>query len=169
MTRIVSRGAGVLGVVGAALLLTNAASAADQERAVPADLAAKLSIGRTAHLSGNAELLVSAFADDFTSVDKGRVANPSRNDSLARFRAYFAAVSFRAWDDLAPPVVTLSDDATLATVLVRKRVSVVPKAQAGNPNAKVSETRFAWLEIWRKRGGEWRLTAVVSTNEPVAA
>src|SRR3712207_7066465 len=48
------------------------------------------------------------------------------------------------------PYTTLfrSDDGTLATILVQKRVRLTPKAE---PDGPVTETDFAWVETWRKQ------------------
>jgi hypothetical protein len=117
---------------------------------------------REAHLNGDAVQLVSLFADDFTSIRDGEVTKPSRDMSLERFTRYFELVSFRAWDDLADPVIEISVDATLATVLVQKRVHIT------YPNAhgeRVEElTDFAWVELWRRREERWELAMVISTK-----
>ena len=138
--------------------------------AAPVDLEAEkrelLRLGqlsRTAHLTYDPELLVASQAPGFVSVSEGRISRPSAEQSRAMFRGYFASVTFKAWDDLAPPVVTLSDDATLATVLVQKRVRLTPKDK---PDGPVTETDWAWLEIWRKEQGVWRMQMIVSTRQP---
>ena len=130
-------------------------------------LLAEIAKERQAHLFGDPDLMVSIMSDSFTSIDAGSVRTPTRAESRGRFSQYFGAVAFRAWDDLAPPVLTFSKDGTMATALIQKVVRLVDKAQAGNSRAPVSETRFAWLEVWRKEGSVWRLTTVASTrSEP---
>ena len=66
---------------------------------------------RAAHLAYDAAALVEPHADGFVSVDAGQVHRPSKAQSLAMFQRYFGAVAFKAWDDIVPPVVTVSDDA----------------------------------------------------------
>jgi len=117
---------------------------------------------REAHLNGDAELMVSMFADDFISIKDGEVTRPSREMSLERLARYFALVRFRAWDDLADPVIEVSGDGTLATVLVQKRVHITYP----NPDGEQVEgiTNFAWVESWRRREERWELAMVVSTQ-----
>lgn len=118
---------------------------------------------RRAHLEGDADLLVSRFADDFTSVNDGRVTTSSPEEQRERFARYLGSVEFLEWDDVEPPVVRISDDGSMAWVVVHKRVRLVP---ADEPGAEPEHTVFAWLETWEKRDGEWELTSVTSTDRP---
>ena len=128
------------------------------------ELLAEVAKERTAHLNHDVELLLSTLADDFVSVDEGVVSHPTRPQLRRRFAAYFGSVDFRAWDDLASPEVEISADGTLATVLIRKLGRTVPRGAMNDPNAAVSETRFAWIEVWRRNGQRWEDTMIVSTR-----
>jgi hypothetical protein len=120
---------------------------------------------RAAHLGADADLMVALFADDFLSVADGQVTRPTREQSRRRFQSYFDLVTFLAWDDVAPPLITVAADASLATVIVQKRVHLRYTDQAGVERGE--ETLFAWQETYRREGESWRLAAVVSTNAPV--
>jgi ketosteroid isomerase-like protein len=117
---------------------------------------------REAHLNRDADLMASLFADDFVSVQDGEVTRPTREASRQRFERYFSRVTFLAWDDEAEPVVDVSEDGTLATILVRKRVHVAYRDDDGQPAEE--ETHFAWVEVWRRRDERWELTMVASTK-----
>jgi hypothetical protein len=101
------------------------------------------------------------MAPDMVSVSAGEVTHVTREAARERFGQYFGRVDFLAWDDLEAPVVTFSYDHTMATVLVQKVVRIRP---VGRVDAPVNETRFAWLEVWRRTGDRWEMTANVSTN-----
>lgn len=119
---------------------------------------------RVAHFTRNGKLLVSTFADDFTSIAGGKITKPTREASLTRFQNYLNNSTFIEWDDITPPVIKVSDDATLGYVLVHKKVRLLAKKENGT---QTEETEiFAWIETYRKIKGEWKLTAVVSTNTP---
>jgi formylglycine-generating enzyme len=121
---------------------------------------------RVAHFTHNGKLLVSTFADDFTSISNGKIQKPTREASLTRFQNYLNNSTFLEWDDITPPVIKVSDDVTLGYVLVNKKVRLLAKNENGT---ETEETEiFAWIEIYRKLKGEWKLTAVVSTNTPEA-
>jgi len=119
---------------------------------------------RVAHLTRDAKLLVSTFADDFTSISGGKISQPTREASLTRLQKYLDSSTFIEWDDIRPPVIRVSDDATLGFVLVHKKVRLLAK----NENGKEAEETeiFAWIETYQKIKGEWKLVAVVSTNTP---
>lgn len=112
---------------------------------------------RDAHLARDATRFVAGFADSMTSVNRGVVSRLSREDYRARFQSYFDAVTFEAWDDRAPARILMSDDGTLATVVVEKTV----RTREGD---EVATTEFAWVSVYRHAGGRWRLECNASTN-----
>ena len=118
---------------------------------------------RAAHLGRDASLLVSLFADDFVSIDEGRITRPSRAESLARFQAYFDRSEFLAWDDIEPPLIRLSADGSMAYAIVHKRVRRIEIGPEGRRGGE--ESVFAWMEAWERIGDEWKLKVVASTNE----
>lgn len=118
---------------------------------------------RVAHFTRNPDLLVSLFAEEFINVSAGRVSRPSRADSQARFRAYFERSTFIEWDDLEPPLIRLAGDGSLAYAIVQKRVRLTANDEAGLPQEHL--TLFAWVEIWEKETGEWKLKLIASTNQ----
>ena len=141
--------------------LSDAASA-DPSSVPRAEVAARHALEREAHMDRNVELLLSLFADDFVMVDGGELKRPTLEEQRKRFEAYFGAVRFQKWDDLVPPVIQVSTDGTLATVLVQKEVVLV---LADAPaDAKPERAVFAWAETWAKRRGRWMLVAMASTR-----
>ncbi len=89
---------------------------------------------------------------------------PTREASLNRFQNYLNNSTFIEWDDITPPVIKVSDDATLGFVLVHKKVRLLAKNESGKTEEETEI--FAWIETYQKIKGEWKLTAVVSTNTP---
>jgi hypothetical protein len=121
---------------------------------------------RADHFNRDAGAMVFGFADDFTNIANGKVQKPAREASLARFKNYFASSTFLEWDDITAPVIKVSDDATMAYVIVHKKVRLLTK-DAGGTSHEETEI-FAWMATYRKIGGQWKLTAVASTNTPEA-
>ncbi len=119
---------------------------------------------RAAHFGRDAALLVSMFADGFADISNGVINRPSRETSLQRFENYFRNSEFIEWDDITPPVIKVSDDATLAYALVNKRVRLRTKDSEG---ARIEVTDvFSWLATYQKVDGEWKLTAIASSRAP---
>lgn len=119
---------------------------------------------RRAHLARDADALVALLADELVQVQDGAVSHRSRAQSLTRFRAYFGAVEFLAWDDLEPPRIHLAPGGDLATVVVRKLVRLRTRGEDGQPT--IERSVFAWLATCERRGGRWLITQLASTREP---
>jgi len=116
---------------------------------------------KTAHLTNNAELFIEMFSDPFTQIQNGSVLIFTKEKSLARFKNYFATMKFQEWSDIAPPVVKISKDGTLATVTVNKRVRATYKNEKGEEEK--DHSIFAWLTVWEKINGKWKVTTIAST------
>jgi ketosteroid isomerase-like protein len=138
-----------------ALLLTTSAFADDV-----AAIKELLAQARKAHIEKNPDLVVSTFAPDMIMVMNGEVSQVVKEDAIKRFRAYFDAVEFLAWDDIAPPQITISPDGKLAHVVIEKNVHLIVKKDGSK-----ERTRFAWSELWQKTEGEWKLKVVASTRK----
>lgn len=118
---------------------------------------------KTAHLTYNPELFVSMFGENLTQIQSGEVLVRNRETHLARFQKYFESYKFSEWENIVPPVIKISNDGTLATVQVQKRV----RGTYTDEKDKIHEdlTIFAWLEVWEKINGEWKVVTVASTRK----
>ena len=122
--------------------------------------------GREAHLARRADWLVEGQADSLISVSRGGVSVNARERVRANFQPYLDASTFQAWDDIVPPRIRISADGQMAYVVVQKRVHLTSRDSTGAVQAE--RTRFAWLSVYEKRGGQWRMTAIASTDRPDA-
>ena len=118
---------------------------------------------REAHFDRNADLFVSEFSDSMISVNKGLVTKNSIAENKKRIGTYFGKVKFIKWDDIAEPVVKVSDDGTLAYAIVQKQVVLSYPDSLGK--TIVDTTDYAWISIYRKSGNEWKVEANASTNK----
>lgn len=117
-----------------------------------------------AHLTNNANLLVEMFTDTLMQVGKGKVRYIPKDQVRERFTRYFGSVRFIMWANTAPPKISITQDGVMATVLVQKRVEL---QEINDSTQKVQKTDFAWLELWRKEGGQWRMYGNISTEKEV--
>lgn len=123
---------------------------------------------RRAHLAEDAEGMADLLADGFVEVRDGVRVPVSRADGIARFRRYFEAVDFLAWEDLAPPVIEVARDGTLATMAVEKLVRCRLRGPDGA--APVDRTLFAWLASCAPGpDGRWRIVQIASTQRAPGA
>lgn len=120
---------------------------------------------REMHLTKNAKAFGEYFTPDFTSVNRGKISQPSKEEHIQRFQAYFDQVEFVKWDDANPPQIRFSDDGKLAYMIVDKMVEVTYPDTTGQTLKE--SVHFAWVTICRKQAnGEWKIECVASTNEP---
>ena len=119
---------------------------------------------RTAHLEKRADLLVASQADSLISISRGNVSVTDSAAVRAMFQSYFDQVEFHAWDDAAPPIVRISPDGQMAYVIVQKRVHLSPADST--KSGETERTMYAWLAVYEKRDGNWRMTAIASTDRP---
>lgn len=118
---------------------------------------------RKAHFDRNVDLFVSEFADSMVSVNKGKVSTLSPEENKKRIKPYFESVNFIKWDDVAEPVIRFSDDGKMAYAIVQKEVIVTYPDSTGRPF--MDTTHYAWVSIYRKQQGEWKVEANISTNK----
>ncbi len=118
---------------------------------------------QTAHLTYNAKLFVETFADELVTVQSGTVVSRNKAENLKRIEGYFNSFKFTEWEDVKPPVIKISKDGTLATIIVEKIVKGTYKNEKGETITDVTE--FAWLEVWEKIDGKWKITTVASTRK----
>ena len=61
-------------------------------------------------------------------------------------------------------MIHISPDGQMAYVIVQKRVHLTSPDSTG---ATVAErVRYAWLSVYEKQDGKWRLSAIASTDRP---
>lgn len=116
---------------------------------------------QTAHLTYDAELFVKSFGDKLTQIQRGQVRTNTKQENLERFKNYFANYKFIEWEDINPPVIKISKDGTLATIIVEKSVKGTFKNEKGEEEK--DHTIFAWLEVWEKINGKWKIVTIAST------
>lgn len=118
---------------------------------------------RSAHMTNNVDLFVDTFADKITQIQNGGVFLRTKEESRERFKVYFASFKFDEWADIKPPIIKISNDGKLATKIVEKRVRGTYKY----PDGKEEEdhTVFAWIEVWEKIDGKWKVVSIASTSK----
>lgn len=114
-----------------------------------------------AHLEEQPALLVNMLNDTLTQVKNGVVSYYTKDQMTERFISYFESVEFLKWEDTTPPVYTISDDGTIAHVLIRKQV--IADIEQDTTGTRET-TNFVWTEMWRKKEGRWKMYSVTTTE-----
>ncbi len=117
---------------------------------------------RKAHFDRDVELFVSEFTDSMLNVNKGKITSSSREENRKRIGNYFGKVRFIKWDDVSEPLIRFAGDASLAYAVVQKQVILSYPDSLGKK--MIDTTDYAWVSIYRKLNGTWKVEANVSTN-----
>lgn len=118
---------------------------------------------RAYHFGEDARSFVDMFSKDFLSISRGKIEQPSAEASYEKFKGYFEAVEFVRWDDVKPPIIRFSKDASLAYVAVDKLVVV--KLTYEDALETYDTTHFAWLSVYKREGATWKVDCVTSTRK----
>ncbi len=118
-----------------------------------------------AHLNGDAETIIAISAYPYTKVARGKISHPTEEENEQRFQNYMTTMKLSAWDDLQEPIVTISDDATLATVIYRKHLAMTP---VDEPDAEPVEGIYAWQSTYKRTPEGWKQISDVLTSLPEA-
>ncbi len=119
---------------------------------------------RTFHFDKLAEEFAAQLSENHISVNRGEIKTPTRQENTKRFEGYFNSVEFEKWDDIVPPIIRFSDDYSLAYTIVNKEVTLTYENENGGRQRETTE--FAWVAIYKKYDGGWKIDCVASTNKP---
>ena len=117
---------------------------------------------RDYHFNKDSIAFANQLSDNFISVNKGVISNPTKAETISRYNGYFSAVEFIKWDDVSEPIIKFSDDGSMAYTVVDKMVALTYKDQEGN--TVEGNTHFAWTTIYKKYGEHWKIDCVTSTE-----
>jgi hypothetical protein len=117
-----------------------------------------------AHLDKDAAFLAAPTADDYLSVARGEVTPMNASEVEAILAPYLADTVFSHYEDLADPIIGVSDDGSTAWSIVQVRVA--GRRTGDDDVLRPFDTRWAWLTLYRRDGGGWERIADVSTNRP---
>lgn len=118
---------------------------------------------RKAHFDTDAQALIAKQAESYIYVRDGAIHRTSREASLEQFERYFENATYYEWDDLEPPIVQVSQDASLAWMITRTKVRRTQTDESGEQ--RESEFVYAGIMMYEKQNGQWIYTANVSTFE----
>jgi hypothetical protein len=131
----------------------------EQEKAELLEIHAK---DRRAHFGSDVDLLLSHSADQFISVSNGEIHRSTLAEQRAFFTDYFTGATYYEWDDLEPPIVRISGDASMAWMIVRTKVRRATRVE-GSDEAREIEFVYAGIMTYEKQDGRWARVANVST------
>jgi hypothetical protein len=143
-----------------ALILLIAASTSGDHSNARAELLALHKASLQAHFDGNWRWFGENIGDDYVLGYDGEIHRATREATNEMFQEYFSVTSFDAYDDVTEPLIHVSEDGTLGTVLVRVHVSSI--TNRGEESESRAESTWVWINTWAKVDGRWLLQSNVS-------
>lgn len=118
---------------------------------------------RQAHMTTNPQLILAHAGGEHIYVRDGQITRKSREQVESDFARVFAGATYQEWDDLEPPIVSVSDDASMGWMIVRTRVR---RTVHDGDTQEQQQFVYAGIMTYAKHDGVWVRVANVSTFEP---
>jgi ketosteroid isomerase-like protein len=118
---------------------------------------------RQAHFEHDAAKFLSQNAQEWFSVRDGTVSLKNKESYREGLDQYLKSVDFSEVTSLTPPEIKISDDGTMAWLIGNVRVTGTQKQGDGS----YTSINFvsAWLAVYEKQEGAWRLVASAITEK----
>jgi len=117
------------------------------------------------HLFGRTNGMSEGLANDVVIVSRGDVHPLSGDETLQTLKEILARTDYAVYDDMIRPIVRVSSDGTLAWVVVQVAASGDGLDEQGAAAAPL-EFVSAWVELYEKVDGSWRMNGNVSNFRP---
>lgn len=116
---------------------------------------------RRAHFNTNPDLIMEHAASEFIMVHDGAIDTIVQDQMKSMFSESFKGATYYEWDDLNPPIIKISNDATMAWMIVRVKVRRTQMDSTG----QAQERKFIYggIMTYEKLNGKWARNANVST------
>ncbi len=103
-------------------------------------------------------------ADEYVSVNGGRVTFPSSDDRRQAREPYLASATFTAYQDLRRPVVRVSEDGSLGWLIAEVQVQGAQRGEDGRETP--IDAIWAWVELYERGPEGWRVVGNTSNPRP---
>ena len=117
-----------------------------------------------AHIHSDASLMSHIWADEIIMVNRGKISLVTGKAASQRMSQSLSMRKHSQYVDLELPSVVLSDDKTMAYLTVR----VMAKGNRVDNTGKSGdafEFTSAWMAVFKKFNGQWKMTANASNFE----
>jgi hypothetical protein len=113
---------------------------------------------RRAHFETDVDRVLADDAGEWINVREAKIVRRRREEDMRMFTEYFDGATYHEWDDIEPPIVSVSNDASLAWMIVNVRVR-------RTKNGEELRFRYAGIETFEKRDDRWIKVVEVGTFE----
>ncbi len=106
-----------------------------------------------------------AQASTYTVAYQGEIFTSEGSDFSEFYQRIFSTRDYFSYNDLIRPVVKVSDDGTLGWIIVQIQADGVRFDEQRQPAGPLEFTS-AWVSLYEKNDGEWRMAGNVSNFKP---
>jgi hypothetical protein len=116
-----------------------------------------------AHQTNDVERWMAVEASEIVSANGGVVGFLDYERRRQQRARYLAATTFHTYQDVRDPIVRVSRDGTLGWVMAEVEV----RGETGEATSREEfHDVWAWVELYQKIEGHWRLVGNVSNRRP---
>lgn len=148
---------GFLGV----LLWLNACRPGVDHEALKKELLSLHQTQINAHLNKDIDFFTRNLAPDYWQVSRGEIIFPQKNEITKRFTDYLNNTRFSTYQDLQDPMVKISEDGSMAWVIVQVKISGEQTQPDGSDRAL--DFTCALITLYNRVNGQWIRQGEVST------
>lgn len=149
----------------AALLLPTTGCRPAETPSPAADRAAILAIyedTRAAHFDRDPERFLAAVDSGYWVVSEGGARYRDKEEALEGLREYLTGTTFTTVSDIEAPRITVAPGGDVAWLIGRVEVRGETRGEGGGVHPLAF--RAAWVDIYRKYHGHWRLVVHANTE-----
>jgi len=117
-----------------------------------------------AHRTADVDRWMAIEAPVHVSVNGGRVTHPEFEARRDRRALYLEGTTFEVYRDLREPLVRVSEDGSLAWLIAEVEVRGTAASAVGGDES--FHAIWAWVELYEKTDGRWRLVGNASNRRP---
>lgn len=114
-----------------------------------------------AHIDSDIRLMDGSWGDQVTFVSRGGISKMSGKDASDGLGRSLDRRKHSRYVDMVKPVITLSDDKTLATIMVQVQAEGYGIDDKGKQGAAFS-FMSAWTSVFKKKDGKWKMISNAS-------
>ena len=122
---------------------------------------------RAAHFHHDAAAFLAGNDARWFVVSDGTVRSRTKSEALPGLQNYLDSVKFEEITDLDPPHIEIADDGSMAWLLGHVRVRGTQRQPNGSEKSLAFES--AWVDVWEKKAGAWRMIVHANTEHDDAA
>ena len=117
-----------------------------------------------AHVENRPGFMVQDLAGDYANVSGGEIVRQTRDEILELFTDYLGHTTFSEYRMPEEPIISFSDDGSVAWSIFRLKVSGVRKLPDGS--AVSFDDMWGCLMLFRRQGDRWVRVAEASNRRP---